>query len=114
MITSTFGVVSAVEGSPNVGDVYAFMGGAILGFIAVLALASGGFRHAEMEDEQTKVLVVAAALSLGSTAAGLGTATLLSYALGGLLAWGLAPFGACAVFLFVLGLEFRAAEQLED
>ncbi len=114
MITSTFGVVSAGEGSPHLGEVYAFMGGAILGFVAVLALASGGFRHAEMERERTKVVVVAAALSLGSTAAGLGAATLVSHVLGGLLAWGLSPFAACATFLFVVGLEFWVAEQIES
>ena len=93
---------------------YAFMSGAVLGFVAVLAAATRGFRHAAMDAEPTEVLAVAAALSLGSTAAGLGAATLVGHFLGGPLAWGLAPFASSAAFLLVLGLEFGVAEELED
>ena len=114
MITSTFGVVSAYEGAPSLGEVYAFMAGAVLGFVAVLAAATGGFRRAEMEVEPTQVLVVAAALSLGSTATGLGAATLLARFLSGSAAWGLAPFAASAGFLIVLGLEFGLAEEFDE
>jgi hypothetical protein len=98
MVTSTFGIVAANEGSPGVGEVYAFMSGAVLGFVAVLAAATRGFRHAAMDAEPTEVLAVAAALSLGSTAAGLGAATLVGHFLGGPLAWGLAPFASSAAF----------------
>jgi hypothetical protein len=114
MITSSYGVVSASEQSPDVAEVYAFMAGAVLGFVAVLAAASRGFRRAGMEAEKTKVLVAAAALSIGSTAVGLGAATLVTVLLSGLLAWGLAPFAASAAFLVVLGLEFALAEEIED
>jgi hypothetical protein len=114
VITSSFGVVAAYEGAPDVGEVYAFMAGAVLGFVAVLAAASAGFRHAGMGAEPTRVLVLAAALSLGSTAAGLGAATLVAWLLSGLLAWGLAPFAGSAGFLLVLGLEFGLAEELEE
>lgn len=113
MITSSFGVVASLEGAPRVGEVWAFMPGAVLGFVAVLVVATAGFRRKEMEAERTDVLVVGAALALGSTASGLGAATLVAYLLGGLLAWGLAPFAASAAFLFVVGLEFRIAEEVE-
>ena len=114
MITSTFGVVSAYEGAPTLGEVYAFMAGAVLGFVAVLAAATGGFGRAATDAEPTTVILVAAALSLGSTATGLGAATLLAWLLPGLAAWGLAPFAASAAFLMVLGLEFGLAEELDE
>jgi hypothetical protein len=114
VVTSSFGVVAAYEGAPGVGEVYAFMAGAVVGFVAVLAVATRAFTRAEMGAEPTEVLVAAAALSLGSTACGLGAATLVARFLSGIAAWGLAPFVGTAAFLIVLGLEFGLAEELDE
>jgi hypothetical protein len=114
MITSTFGVVSAYEGGPSVGEVYAFMAVAVIGFVAGLGVATGGFRHTKMDAEPTSVLVVAGALSLGSTATGLGAASLAARFLSGIAAWGIAPFVGSAAFLIVLGLEFGLAEEVDE
>ena len=67
-----------------------------------------------MGDEGTKALVLATALSLGSTAAGLGATTLVARLLSAPLAWGLAPFAGSPAFLLVLGLEFGFVEELEE
>ena len=114
MITSTFGIVDATEGDLTVGRIYAFMAGAVMGFVAVLAVATRGFSRASMDAEPPMVLALAAALSLGSTAMGLAAATLVTYVLSGIAAWGVAPFAASAVFLIVIGLEFGVAEEIED
>jgi hypothetical protein len=114
VVTSAFGIVAAFEGTPSVGETYAFMSGAVLGFVAVLAVATLGFTRTAMEAERTEILAVATALALGSTASGLGAATLVVHFLGGLLAWGLAPFAGSAAFLLVLGLEFAVVEEVED
>ena len=114
MITSSFGMIASEEGSPSIGDVYGFMAGAVLGFVAVLAVASGAFRRIRMEAERGRVLLLGSALALGSTAIGLGAATLVGALLDGLLAWSLAPFVACVVFLLVLGLEFAIIEEVQD
>jgi len=114
MITSTFGIVDATEGDPTVGRIYAFMAGAIVGFVAVLVVASRGFSRDASDAEPPRVLALAAALSLGSTAMGLAAATLVAYLLSGIAAWGLAPFAASAVFLIVVGFEFGVAEEIED
>lgn len=114
MVTSSFGAIAAHEGAPGLSEVYAFMTGAVLGFVAVLAAASAGFRRTAMEAERTNVLVIGSALALGSTAAGLGTATLVSALLEGYLAWGLAPFAGSTAFMLVLALEFAVAEEVEE
>jgi hypothetical protein len=114
VVTSAFGIVAAFEGTPTVGEAYAFMSGAVLGFVAVLVVATAGFTRTAMEAERTEILAIATALALGSTASGLGAATLVVHFLGGWLAWGLAPFVASAMFLLVLGLEFAVVEEVED
>lgn len=114
VVTSSYGIVAAYEGKPSVAEAYAFMAGAVLGFVAVLAAATAGFRRTAMESERTEVLAFAAALALGSTAAGLGVATIAAAFLDGLPAWGVAPFAGSAVFMLVLGFEFGVVEELED
>jgi hypothetical protein len=114
MSTSSFGVVWSSEGTPSIGEVYAFVAGAVLGFAAVLAVATAAFRSISIiEAEPGRVLVVGSALALGSTAVGIGAATLVGALVDGLLAWSLAPFGACVVFLLVVGLEFAIVELVE-
>ncbi len=114
MITSTFGSIASEEGSPSVGSVYGFMAGGVLGFLVILAVASAGFRRTRMEAERPVVIVVGSALSLGSTAVGLGAATLVGVLLDGFLAWILAPFAASMAFMLVLGLEYGIAEALDE
>jgi len=114
MITSSYGMVASEERSPRVGDIYGFMAGGVLGFVVVLAVASAGFRTIAMEAERGRVLVIGSALAFGSTAVGLGAATLVGALLDGLLAWTLAPFAACVAFLSVLGLEFAIVEATQQ
>jgi hypothetical protein len=114
MITSSFGVVAVEEGVPRIGDVYGFLAGAVLGFVAVLAGATAAFRSIAMETERSRVLIIGSALALGSTAIGVGAATLVGALLDGFLAWALAPFAACIAFLLVLGLEFAIIEEAQD
>src|SRR5215218_771879 len=58
MITSTFGIVDATEGDPTLGPIYAFMAGAIVGFVAVLVVASRGFSRDASDAEPPRVLAL--------------------------------------------------------
>lgn len=114
MVSSSFGMAASFEGTPTAGEAYAFMSGAVLGFVAVLTIATLGFTRTAIETERPEVLTFATALALGSPASGLGAATGVVHFLGGWLAWALAPFAASAVFLLVLGLEFAVVEEAEE
>ena len=113
VITSTFAVLTALHGTPEVGDIFIFLSGAAAGFTLVEAAASGGFRHVERA-EPAEVVLLGTAFNIVSMASGLGAATVTGYLVDPWPAWVLAPFAGTSLYLVVVGLEMAIAEAAEE
>jgi heme/copper-type cytochrome/quinol oxidase subunit 3 len=115
MITSSFGVVAAFEGTSGAWWVYALYAlGATIGFGLVMAPATIGVADAPPEVERTEVLLVAVLLNSASVLAGVGVAALVVRLVDGWIAWLVAPLAASVAYLVVNGLEYSIAEAEED
>lgn len=114
MITATFAVVSGLNGSPAVWDVFFFAFAAVAGFTLVLGVSTSGFREKTSEAERTGVLIVAAAFNFVSVLSGLGVGTLVAWVGHGWAVWLAAPAAAAATYLLANGLEYAVAEEEED
>lgn len=112
-ITSAFGILSAVRGSPGVAAIFAFAIGAILAFSAVEAVASGGFRHG-LEDEPSRIRALGSSISFLSVGLGILTAFAVGRLAGGLLAWAVGSFFTTVIYLLFFALEISVAECLRD
>ncbi|HVS84183.1 MAG TPA: hypothetical protein VHD91_00965 [Gaiellaceae bacterium] len=113
MITSSFGVVQALEPHPRVWELFVFAAGAVAGFACVAALGSA-FDDPEAEPERTGVVLVASLLSFFSVLGGVGAAALAAWLLGSPEAWPVGGFAAVTAFLLLNGLEYAVAELEED
>jgi hypothetical protein len=112
MITATFGVLASRESTPKVGEIFVFLAGAVAAFVAIELIVSRGLQRAP-RGEPAKVAALGAAFSLGSVAAGVGAAALISLGLDGLLAWSTGGFVASGAYVLMAGVEIAVAEMLE-
>ena len=112
-ITATFGILSAIGGSPRVAEIFAFAGGAVFAFALVEAVISRGFRRGA-EDEPTRAKMLGSSISVFSV----GSALLCGLAAGlltdGFAIWPLGSFLATGVYLFAFALELSVAERLQS
>ncbi len=108
MISASGVILSSLWGTPNVGDVFAFAGGAIAAFALVEAFIICGFRH-NVEDEPSQVKALGNSISIFYV----GLALVVGWLLPGHVAWLLGSFLATVAYLLVFGLELRMAEWLE-
>ena len=113
MITSVFGVVSALDPGPAAWEVVLFAGGAVLGFVAIALLAEL-VDVPEAEPERTRLVLLASVLSLSSVLGGVGAATLVAWRASGWAGWLFSPLAASVAFLLVNGLEYAVAQVEED
>jgi hypothetical protein len=113
MITSVFGVVSALERRPAAGDVFLFAAGGVLGFVAVAWLGQL-VDDPEAEAERTRILLLASALSLFSVLGAVGAGALVAWLGQGWYVWLVAPLAGCTAFLLLNGLEFAVAQRGEE
>ena len=122
MITATFGVLGASLGSPDVGQVFLFAGGAVTGVTLVDGITSHEFRE-KMRGEPSDVVALGAALGYVSIGVAIGLAALIAKILQGGIAWGLGALGASVIFVLISGIEMtlariaqedREAEESED
>jgi len=111
VITTTFGVVHALDGGPTVWESLFFGLGTSVTFSVLAAVVTRGFRQ-RVEREAPVVLSLAAALSVLSICASFGAAVLVAWGLGETLAWFVAPLVASAVYLVVSGVETMLARGL--
>lgn len=111
LVTVTFGLMQALEGSPDVPRIFLFAVGAVLSFTLMEGVLSQGFRR-PMPQHHTQVQALGTALNMLSVLAGLGAAWLLGTVTSHALVWGAAPFAAAAVYLVMESLETALAERL--
>jgi uncharacterized membrane protein len=108
LITSTFGVVHALDGGPDVVQCVLFAVGTSIVFAVLGAIVTRGFQQ-RVEREPPVVVSLAAALSIISICTALGAAILVSWAVRGSYAWFAAPLAASAVYLVASGFESALA-----
>lgn len=108
MITAAFGVLTAALGSPRVGDVFLYAGGAVLGVTIVEGLASRGFRI-RLRGEQSDVVALGSAFGFASVGLAVGAAALAAELLGGWLGWLIGPLLASSLYVVASGIEMSLA-----
>ncbi|MBX9244789.1 hypothetical protein ICW40_08195 [Actinotalea ferrariae] len=111
LVTVTFGLLQAMEGSPDVGRVFLYAIGAVASFTLLEGVLSRGFRR-PMPQHRTEVQAAGTSLNLVSVLGGLGAAWLLGSAMSGPGVWVLAPFVSATVYLVLESLETALGERL--
>ena len=112
MITASYGVLAAQEGSPKLGYIFVFLIGAVTAFVGVELVVSKGFQRTP-RGEPTRVAALGAAFSLVSVAAGVGAAAGITAILDGLPAWAVGGLVASGAYILMAGIEIATAEAMQ-
>lgn len=112
MITSSFGMLSHLHGSPLAPDVALFALGAVLAVSAIEAAVSRGFRR-RPHTHPSNVVLLGTAGNLVSVATAIGIVYGVGVTLPSSIVWLLAPLLAAATYVLVEGAELALAERLE-
>lgn len=112
MVTASFGVLSAVAGSPTVGEILLFGIGAALPVAALEAVVTRGFR-VPAETHPSEVAMLGTALNFASVAAGVGAALGGAETVGGGVGWPAAGFVAATVYMLAESVENLIAEVVQ-
>lgn len=112
MITAAFGVLSASLGSPSVGKVFLYAGGAVTGVTAIEAVASRGFR-VRMRGEPSDVVALGSSFSFASVGLSVGAAALAAALVPTWAGWLLGSFVASAFYVVASGAEMALAHAAQ-
>ncbi|HET8752679.1 MAG TPA: hypothetical protein VFM43_09190 [Gaiellaceae bacterium] len=108
-----FGVLTALDGAPHVGEIFLFGAGGALTFTLATAGVTRGFRVGE-EEEPRIVQALGASFGFLSVTGGIGAAALVGWASSGWIPWLVGPFAASSVYLLLGALEFVAARRISE
>lgn len=111
LVTVTFGILQASEGTPDAGRVFLYAVGAALSFALLEAVLSGGYRR-PMPQHRTRVQAVGSSMNVVSVLGGLGAGWLVGVLIAHAMVWLVAPFLAATVYLLLESLETALAERL--
>jgi hypothetical protein len=111
LVTVTFGLLQATEGSPDVPRIFLFAFGASMSFTLLEGALSRGFRRS-MPQHRTRVLALGTSLNVVSVLVGLAAGWLVGAATSHPAVWAAAPFLAGVVYLVVESLETALGERL--
>lgn len=111
LVTVTFGMLQATEGSPDVPRVFLYAVGAVMSFTMLEGILSGGFRK-PMPQHHSETQAAGTSLNLISVLAGLAAALLLAQSLSHVAVWPLAPFVAAMIYLLAESLEISLSERI--
>ncbi len=101
----------SVHGIPNTLSAITFVGGAVLGFALVGALAYGGVPgHSDLERGHP---LVWGSLHFFSVGISLGVVTLVAYFIKGFIVWPLGGFLVTSIYLLVVGAESTTSYMWE-
>lgn len=112
MITVSFGMVSHLEGAPNVVQLLLFGIGAAVALATLEGAITEGFRAA-IEQTSQEVMILGTAMNFLSVAAGVAAALGIAELLSGTETWPLASFGAAIVYITSESLELLLAEEIQ-
>jgi hypothetical protein len=111
MITSSYGVLNSLLGSPSLLYILLFGLGATAAFLAVETASARGLRDRE-RGERAEVVALGSAMNVLSVGGGIGLAALAAVAFAPWLAWPAGSFLATLVYLLLAGVELATAERL--
>ncbi len=111
LVTVSFGMLQATEGTPDAGTIFLFATGAVLSFTLLEAVLSRGFRR-PMPQHRSHVLAIGTSLNLVSVLGGLVTTWLTGTLIAHVAVWALAPFLAGLVYLLLESLETALGERV--
>jgi hypothetical protein len=109
--TGSFGILTEIDGPSSVGRIFLFVAGAGIAFAALNALVTRGYRQ-RVDQEPPVVVALATSFSLVSSAAAVGVAGLLGWALGGWVAWLLGSLLPTWAYIAVSALEIALSRNL--
>ena len=112
MITMSLAVASSQHGTPEVGEIFYFLLGAVAGFVSVEAVATRGFRSRD-RGEPADVMVVGSAMAFVSVAGSVGVAALAGELLDGDLVWPVVAFAGTLAYTLMTGIEMALAARAE-
>ncbi|MFD0902081.1 hypothetical protein [Actinomadura sediminis] len=112
MITSSFGALNKLAGSPSLVDIFGFAMGAAAAFTLLQAVTTEGFRRRPGTGPR-EVDLLGTALGIVSVALGLGAAVAAGLALPAGAAWPVGAFVAAMAFTLGQALLLMLAVQLE-
>lgn len=112
MITAAFAVLGASLGSPPVGDVFLYAGGAVAGVTVVEGVASRGFR-VRMRGEPSDVIALGSSFSFASVGLSVGAAALAAAIVPTWVGWLLGPFFASSLYVIASGVEMALAHEAQ-
>jgi hypothetical protein len=110
-LTGTFGLLTILDRSPHVVDVFLFGLGGTLTFLIANAATTRGFTL-RVRQEPAIVLALGSSLGFVSVLGSLGVAALIAWGAQGWAAWLIAPFGASAAYLVLSALELVLARGI--
>jgi hypothetical protein len=112
-LTGTFGLLTILDRSPHVLDVFLFGVGGTLTFLIANAATTRGFR-VKVAREPAIIRSLSSSLGFLSVLGALGVAALVAWGARGWAAWLVAPFAASAVYLVLSALEFVLARAIRS
>jgi hypothetical protein len=110
-LTGAFGMLTAVDRSPHVVDIFLFALGGGLTFTIANVLVTRGYRT-RVPEEPAVVLALGASFGFFSVVGSLGATWLVAWALEGWTGWFLGPFVASSVYLALTSGELLLARGL--
>src|SRR5690625_298701 len=114
MITCCLSMLSARLHTPQPGELFWFIIGAVASFGLIEAIATRGFQRPLASGEPTQVVALGSALNLFAIVIAM-FATLAAAAwVAEPLAWAVGSFGASVVYLIGTSIEMSIARKIED
>ncbi len=113
MITVTFGVISRVEGSGSVLDLFGFAAAASIAVGLINGAVTGGFRR-RLKPVPTEIAMLGTALNFVSVALSVAAALAAAELLANLLAWAAGAFLASGLYVGLEGSEILLAEWIQS
>ena len=112
VVTCDVAMLNRLVGSPSIGEIYAFIIGAVGAFALLEASVSRMFRE-KLKGEPSNVMALGSSFSIVSISVAVSATLLCGWLTGGWFVWGLSAFGSTAVYLLILGIEMALAEGAE-
>lgn len=106
-------MLSDLEQSPTVLEVFLLIGGASLAMILTSAIATRGFSKSAPPSLPGRAQMRGSALNMLSVGLGVASAWALGEFFGGALVWLAGGFSAISVYLLIESLEYAAALRVE-
>ncbi len=112
MITVTFGMVSRVQGTPTIAELFGFAAAASVAVAVIEGLITRGFRR-RLKRAPNEVVMLGTAMNVFSVTASVAGALAMATALNGFFGWPVAALVASGLYVLLEGVEILLAERIQ-